>query len=359
MRVVVCLLVLLVAIGCVAADQVFLANGDRISGDIRINADTIVVTSEVLGTVKVPRAAVSTIMLDEPKAIYVAGKAVKASSIRFESGSVSVRVSGGEVATAPAAALSSTALVPPTRPAPAQFLRSWSVSLDAGFTTARGNTSLNNLNFAVNAEQTTDRRRLKLSFTSLLAQTGTAGKPVTTAAVIRSGARYEFNVSNRMFAFGMLTFDSDQQRALDLRSVVGGGVGRRVADTTAATLDIFTGASFNRESFVRFPPLSSGEVLSGQELTYRFNSRTSITERLVVFPNFTSPGDFRITFDSTALLKLNNWLGWHSSVSERYFTSPVNVARNNDVIVTTGIRITLAGETRAFKPRSKIAPLSN
>jgi putative salt-induced outer membrane protein YdiY len=361
MRSTVCLVLLLCAVGHgVAADQVFLANGDRLSGKVKIDGDTVTVSSEILGSLKVPRNAVATIKFDQPTSVFVGKKVVAATSIGFARGTASVDVRGGKVLSAPAGAISSSALLAKiNNTRTGKKVPAWSGSFEAGFTTARGNTSINNLHFGVIAVQTTDRHRLRLAFTSLLAESSALGKQVTSAGVIHSGARYEFNVSERTFAFGLVNFDSDQQQRLDLRSVAGGGLGRRLADASAATLDVFTGATFNREVFSSFPDRMSGEFLGGQELTYRFSSRTSVNERLVLFPNFTSPGNFRLTFDSSALIKFNNWLGWESRVSEMYLTNPVNVARNNDVIVTTGIRLSYGGEERKFKPRSKIAPFTN
>jgi hypothetical protein len=46
---------------------------------------------------------------------------------------------------------------------------------------------------------------------------------------------------------------------------------------------------------------NSGEILTGEELTYKIGDRTSFTERCVVFPNFTNPGEFHINFDSYTL----------------------------------------------------------
>jgi hypothetical protein len=57
----------------------------------------------------------------------------------------------------------------------------------------------------------------------------------------------------------------------------------------------------------------SGEFLTGQSLTYKPAEQVVFSERFTIFPNFTSPGEFRFTFDSTALMKLNKWLGWRQS----------------------------------------------
>jgi putative salt-induced outer membrane protein len=152
----------------------------------------------------------------------------------------------------------------------------------------------------VNAVQTTDRHQLNLAFTSLLTQTYSSSTEITNANAIRSIARYEFNLAQRTFGFGLAQLESDQLQNLDLRTVVGGGVGYRFAQYKATAFDVFSGLSFNQESFSNEADRNSGEILTGEELTYRISDRTSFTERCVVFPNFTNRGEFRVNLDSSA-----------------------------------------------------------
>ncbi|HTF25273.1 MAG TPA: DUF481 domain-containing protein [Candidatus Limnocylindria bacterium] len=340
-------------------DQLFLNNGDRISGEVQIDADIINVTSPLVGQLKVPRTAVTKIVMEKATRILVSGKVVDAISVTFGAHDATVHLHEGRDVNAPA-----SAVMPPPLPAFASrsiidtLLRPWNTSFDAGFTAARGNTAFNNLHFGLRAVETGTKHRVNLTFTSFLAQTNSSGGHVTTANAIRSGGRYEFNVSDHAFAFGLVTFDSDQLQHLDLRSVAGGGLGFRLAENKTTMLDVFSGGTFDRESFSDHSDRNSGELLVGEEMSHKFSARTSVTERLIVFPNFTSPGQYRITFDSSIVLKLNNWLGWQSSLTGMYLTNPVVGSRNHDVLVTTGLRFTF-GQERVFKPRSKIAPLSN
>lgn len=341
------------------ADQVFLSNGDRISGKIQMEVENINVTSPAVGELKVPRSVVVKIVMEKPTPLMVGGEILEATSVTFDAHSAAVEVDRGRIVNAPGSTIMSAPLsthVPSS--AFAELLRPWNFSFDAGFTAARGNTALNNLNFGFKTVETSDTHRLNLAITSLLAQSGVVGRQITTANNIRSSARYEFNVSDRVFGFSLATFDSDQLQHLDLRSVFGGGVGFRLVENKGAKLDVFSGGTFDQESFSDHRDRNSGELLAGEEMSYKFSNRTSVTGRLVVFPSFTTPGQYRVNFDSSVFMKLNKWLGWQSSLTDMYLTNPVAGSRNNDLLVTTGLRITF-GRERAFKPRSKIAPLSN
>jgi putative salt-induced outer membrane protein len=341
------------------ADQVFLNNGDRITGMVQLDADGVKITSAVLGAVKVPRNAVLKITLDRPTALVVSSnRVVTATEIVFNAKDVSLAADGSEAVRAPAAEVRFASTAPVRHNFfLADLLRPWNAAVDAGFTAARGNTALHNLHFGFKAVETADRHRLNIAFSSLLAE-NLAPTHTTTANKIRSGIRYEYNVTDRVYGFGLATFDSDQLQQLDLRSVLGAGIAFRVAGGPSAVLDLFSGGSFDKESFSIYPTRNSGELLAGEELTYKLSSRTSVSERFVMFPNVTNLGQHRVNIDSSAVLKLTNWLGWQSNLTDMYLSDPPAGTRNSDVLITTGIRF-MFGQERTFKPRSKISPLSN
>ena len=337
-------------------DQLFLSNGDRISGKILLEAGNVIVTSPIVGAVKIPRTAVVRIIMEKPNALSVMGRTVDAAEVTLGSKDATVILKGGTRLIAPSASITSPPATSLHDSHLAKLLNSWNTSFDTGFTAARGNTALNNLRLGFRAVQTTDSHRLSLAFNSLLAENVSRLPHVSTADAIHSSARYEFNITNHLFGFGLASFDSDSLQHLDLRSVYGGGIGIRFADAPAGTLDLFSGGTFDAEDFSDNINRKSGELLAGAESTYHLFSRTSTTHRLIVFPNLTSPGNYRVNLDSMVLVKLSNWLGWQFSLTNMYLSNPLLGSRNNDLLVTTGIRLTL-GRDRTFKPRSKVSPL--
>jgi len=92
---------------------------------------------------------------------------------------------------------------------------------------------------------------------------------------------YELNLADRTFGFGLVTLESDQLQDLDLRAVLGGGVGYPSAEYKATTFDAFSGLSFNQESFSNQADRNSGEILAGEELSCNISDRTSFTQRCI------------------------------------------------------------------------------
>ena len=62
---------------------------------------------------------------------------------------------------------------------------------------------------------------------------------------------------------------------------------------------------------------------------------------LVVYPNLSDLGEYRMTFDSTAVTRLNDWLSWQVTLSDRFLSNPGPGKRKNDLLFTTGLRLTL------------------
>jgi putative salt-induced outer membrane protein YdiY len=179
---------------------------------------------------------------------------------------------------------------------------------------------------------------------------------VTTANAIHAGIRAEFNLKPRIYVFGFADFDSDALQNLDLRNVLGGGLGYHIVNTKKTQFDVFGGGSFNQEYFSSYltanpapPPVEilvpsesrhSAEVLVGQTLSSKLGARTTFTEQLTIFPNLSSTGDYRVNFDATATTKLKTWLGWQVTFSDRYISNPPLNLKGNDLLLSTGLRLT-------------------
>jgi hypothetical protein len=51
-------------------------------------------------------------------------------------------------------------------------------------------------------------------------------------------------------------------------------------------------------------------------------------------------GTYRINFDAGATTKLKSWLGWQVTFSDRYISNPPLNLKGNDLLLSTGLRLT-------------------
>lgn len=333
------------------ADQVTMKNGDRFTGSIlKCDGKNLTIKSDYAGPVTVPWDAVVSIQSSAPLHFGLADGQTVVGAVTTTDGKLQIQTKDtGTVATAKAAirfirskeeqAAYETEIERYRNP---RLVDLWTGFVDLGYSQTRGNARTSNVAVSANASRKTGRDRINVTFTSLYASTDTTGKPTVTANAIRGGLNYELNVSPKAFAFGSVDLEFDEFQKLDLRFAPAGGFGYRALKNEATTLDLYGGASLNREFFATGLQRTSGEALIGEELTHKFSASLSLREKLAFYPNVTNRGNYRINFDTSAVATLRKWLAWQVSLSNRFLSNPVPGRQRNDVLLTTGIRLTFA-----------------
>ncbi len=337
------------------ADQVTLKNGDRLTGTIvKSDAKTLLIKTELAGDVNVLWDAVTAIVSSQPLHLALKDGQTVVGTVTTADGKLDVATKEtGPVATSKDAVVAVRnddeekaydAEVDRLRhPRLTDF---WGGILDTGLSVTRGNSATVAFNLAAKAARTTERDKISVYATSVYASDNTTPPSRTTAHAIRGGIRGDFNVSDRVFVFGFTDFEYDEFQDLDLRNVLGGGLGHHVVKTKTATFDVFGGGDFEQEYFAANPAFptgltrKTGEVVLGEELNMKLNERTVIGEKFSLFPNVSDTGSYRFQFDTTAATKLKSWLSWQVTYSDRYLSNPLPGFKKNDLLLSTGLRVT-------------------
>jgi putative salt-induced outer membrane protein YdiY/sRNA-binding regulator protein Hfq len=333
------------------ADQVTLKNGDRLTGTIvKSDGKTLLLKTDAAGEVTLKWDAVSAIASSEPLNLQLKNGQVVSGNVTTDDGKFEVATPNRDQVAAPRDAIvairnadEQTAYDRSLHPRLTDF---WSALLDTGLSETRGNSALLAFNLSGKAARVTTRNKLSLYATSVYATDNTTPPGRTTANSIQGGARFDYNLTPRLFAFALVDFAYDQFQHLDLRSVLGGGLGLHVIKTTSTTFDVFAGGDYDREAFSPNPPLvltnvtrNVAEVVAGEELSWKLNNRVSLDERFSAFPNMSDLGQYRLQFDATAATKLKAWLSWQVTVSDRYLSNPLPGLKGNDELLSTGLRL--------------------
>jgi putative salt-induced outer membrane protein YdiY/small nuclear ribonucleoprotein (snRNP)-like protein len=345
------ILVLSLCAGTALADQVTLKNGDRLTGTIvKTDEDKLEFKSEFVGDVKLPWSDVLAIVSAEP--LHVALKngqtivgVVTTKDEKFEIAAPSGPVEAPKVEVV--AVRNNAEQDVYMRMEHPRIIDLWAALVDAGLSFTRGNSDSTSFALTGKGARVTKRTKLSLYSTEIYTSSTLAGVTSTTASAIRGGARVDVNLRGRSFAFGLADFEHDRFQALDLRSVLGGGVGYHLIKEKDRTFDVFGGATYNHESYSKpfNPPNPSttrktAEIVLGETLATKLGSRTTLGEQFSFFPNLSDTGDNRLQLDATAATKLKNWLSWQITFSDRYVSRPLLGLKDNDVLFTTGLRLT-------------------
>lgn len=346
--------VLAILIACLVcssafADQIILKNGDRFTGTIlKSDEKSLLLKTEFVGEVTVQWAAIQEINSTQPLHIglkdgeMIVGQ-VSTSDGKFqidskEAGKVSTPKDAVQLIRSDSEQAAYDAQMERLRHP--RLLDFWSGFIDTGISATKGNSDTFSFTLGASAIRTTTRDKFTIYSNSIFAKNSATGTSVTTAKAIRGGIRGDFNLTPRLFAFGFTDFEYDKFQKLDLRNVLGGGLGFHAFKNERTTFDLFGGASYNQEFFSTGLDRKSAELVVGEELIHKLSDRMFLNERLSFYPNLSDTGEYRLTFDASAVIKLSRWLNWQITFADRYLSDPIPETKKNDLLLSTGLRLT-------------------
>lgn len=338
--------------GVAHADEVTLKNGDRLTGTIvRSDAKVLMIKSDFAGDVSIQWDAITSIQSTQP--LYFAlkdGETIAGTVATSDGNFVVATKNAGTVTTSKDSVVAvrneteqtafNTEIDRLRNPRLTDF---WSGFLDTGVSVTRGNSDTLNFSLSGQAVRRTSRDTITAYATSIFANNGTGGPTKTTANSIGGGLRIDLNVTKRLFVYGLTDFYHDEFQQLDLRNILAGGLGYHVINTKPTTFDVYGGGAFNQSYYSTPLTLKTGEIMAGEYLSHTVSSRTTFTERLEFFPNLSDTGQYRGTFDAHVVTKLSRWLGWQVSFDDLYVSNPPTGIKKNDLILSTGLRLTFGG----------------
>jgi len=343
-------LLLVLASPLLFGDEVAFKNGDRLTGAImKSDAKSLLMTTAIAGEVTVSWQEIQELHSDAPLHVVLADGKELVGSLATREGKFEIATGAGnpvEVSKERVVAVRNDAeQLAYEKSLHRSLLHGWDGGLDTGFQLTRGNSKTRNFRFAFGAVRKLSREELTLYAESLYSIDDVAGaSPHVTANVNRGGARFDHNFVSvsRLFVFANTDFMSDGLQDLNLRSVVGGGIGYRLINRDNASLKLLGGANFTRENYVEIQRnLAAGQV--GEELTLKLGKSTALLQNLAFFPDLTdSGGNYRTNLSLGTVTKIAKWLGWQNNFSDTYVTNPPTGKKQNELVLTSGLRLAFA-----------------
>jgi putative salt-induced outer membrane protein YdiY len=368
-------LVLLLAIPALA-DQIVLRNGDRLTGSItKSDGKELVLKTDFAGDVTIKFDAIQSITSAGDLNVTLGGKTVVGTVTTNGDNVVVTSKTAGPVE----APKSSVSLVrSPAEQAAYEkslhpgFGQGWAGGANLGFALTAGNSETKNLNIGLNATRTGFHDKLTLYETSIYATTSkVALQPIspaqTTANSNAGGLRYDHDFTPRVFGFGSADFFNNSLQNLDLRYILGGGIGLHAIKTPKTILDFLAGINYTHESFSDLmetnptpPPVtifynhadSTAALTVGDNFTHKLGKNSVFTQTFLLYPSFSqtniafpdaTPDNVRIlrgTFNFGLSTKLNKWLGWQVTLADVFDNHPLASnppIERNDITAATGL----------------------
>lgn len=332
------------------ADQVALKNGDRLTGTITKSDDkTLLIKTEFAGDVTVQWPAIQEITSSQPLHVALSNGKTVVGPVAPADGNLAVTTATTgtvNVAKADVTALRSDAeQVAYDKSLHPGLLQGWNGGANIGFALTAGNSETTSLGLAFTADRKTLHDEIALYENTVYSSNNAPGaSPSTTANTNQGGARYSRNFTPRLFGYGSADFQTNALQDLNLRSVLGGGLGFHAIKTDKTTLDFLAGPNYTREDYSTVTN-SFVALTLGEELNRKLGKTTVVTQKLYFFPNLSDTGEYRMAFNLGTVTKINKWLGWQNAFSDIYVTNPpaqpagTPALKKNDIILTTGINL--------------------
>lgn len=343
------------------ADQVVMKNGDKLTGSItKSDGKTLVFKTDYAGELTIKFDAIQSLTSTSEMNVTASGKTVVGSVNTSGADLVVTPKTGGPVE-APMSSV--TVMRSPAEEEAYQktlhpgWQEGWVGGVNLGFAVTAGNSETKNLNIAFNAVRTGFHDKLTLYENSIYAVNdkvvAPATAPQTTANSNGGGARYDRDFVPRVFGFGSADFFSNSLQDLNLRAILGGGIGFHAIKNANTTLDILAGGNYTHESYAGVanptpPPdlysfsQSLAALTLGDAYTYKLGKSTVITQAFLFYPDLSDTSQYRFTFNLGTVTKLNKWLGWQNSVTDVFVSDPPIASpriERNDLQISTGLNI--------------------
>ncbi len=343
-------MLLVLSLGCALAstaalaDQILLKNGDKLSGSIiKFDGKNLVLKTDYAGEVTIQWAALQEMNSSQDLHVGIKSGQTLVGPVSTSDGNLEISTkSAGKVATpkdSVAVIRNTTEQLAYDNSLHPGFLEGWDGGANVGFALTRGNSQTKNLALAFSAARKTLNDKLSLYANSVYATNDAPlATPSTTANAIQGGLRYDHDFTPRVFGFGSADFQSDSLQTLNLRSILGGGLGFHAIKSERTTLDLLGGINYTRENYDAFSRDFAAATI-GEELLHKLRASTSLTQSLYFYPNLSSAGDYRSTFNFGTVTKLSKWLGWQNAFGDIYVSNPPAGKKKNDILFTTGLNV--------------------
>lgn len=332
------------------ADQIVMKDGDRITGNIvKKDGATVTIASKSFGTVTLKWDDIATVMTDQALNIVLPNAETVKATIQTADGNLQVATPGTPktVKLSEVVALRNDA----EEKAYQRFLRPglldlWTISGGLSLAGTKGNAVTSVFTTPLNFARISNTSRTTAYFNSIRSSATISGTNSQTANAIRGGWGYSRNLNKKTFFNAFNDYEFDKFQSLDLRVVLGGGLGYHAWTSERGRLDLVGGLAWNRETFDPAPmpafTRNAAEAYWGNDFNYKLNSRTSLVQSYRMFNNLSTGGQYRVNFDAGATTALTKWLNWTVSISDRYLSNPVAGRKSNDFLYTTGLGFTFA-----------------
>ena len=328
-----CSLALAVALaGPVGADEILFLNGDRLTGKI-VGADggKLTIKTESAGDVTVDLAKVKTFSTDEPIVLKSGDTTLRSKVTPGADGTIQVvPVEGGPPQTL---ALKDVAKI---NPPPVK----WTGSLLGNALITRGNSETENVGVTLAAVRRSENDRITLGagyYYGRQEDEDTGDKETTIDNWFVLG-KYDYFLTKKFYLYGSVRAERDQIADLDLRLVVGAGLGYQWFETPDFNLFTEAGVAWVYEDYEDQDSENHAAARIAYHVDWKPHKMLTLFHNLEWLPAFYAPfADFNLNTDAGLRAAIIGAFFAEFKVELRYDSTPAEGKNSEDLRFLVGV----------------------
>ena len=240
--IVVAVALMLLTTGNAMADELWLKNGDHITGKvIRMENKVLVFKTSYAGEVSIKWGEIANIRTDEPIQMVLSNEvSTHGIATPAENGKVKVKVD--KIEEPITFDLAQVEIINPKPPGPSVKI---SARANVGLTGDRGNTETDN--FYLDGEFVARTKKNRYTVGAEVSQETSEGERTANSAL--GYLKYDHFLNEKWYFYTNALFEMDEFQDLNLRSTVGAGVGHQFFETPLTNLSLEAGLSYVNEDY--------------------------------------------------------------------------------------------------------------
>ncbi len=310
------------------ADEIVLDNGVRMTGTVTgLAGDYVILTSDYAEPAKIKKGHITRISTDNPVELHLAsGEVIKGKLKTGDDGRIVVDQGDGRAATG--IDLKTVTAINPPPP------DKWhgSVSLSGNLQT--GNTDRSGFAFTAEALRRGERDRFSMRFLYNIAQEN----DVMTTRNWYGALQYDYFFTKKFYGYLGVELLNDKFKDLNLRTVVGPGVGYQVWDEPVTALSLEAGVAYFSEDLREQEDKRWMTVRLAVNYRRKLTGWLVFTDRLVLYPSLASLSDFTLRNEAALLTAIG--AGWSLKLADvlDYVNNPPAGIKSTDSDFTIGLQ---------------------
>jgi putative salt-induced outer membrane protein YdiY len=318
------------------ADQVFLKNGDRLTGKIvKLTDGKMTFNSDLAGQISIDLKNIQTFSADSSiKVVLKDGTAFDRKIAAGESNQFAIEST--DILTPQSFKVADIAAInPPPKPEP-----KWTGSISGGLTSTHGNTKADAVNASINLTKRADKDRIQVGvdYANGRQEDPDTGISKTTEDWWRSKAKYDYFFSRKKYAYVDGRYEKDSIAQLDRRMVIGGGGGYQWIESDTTKFSTELGLASLYEKFDN--QANSNSELSAQagySFQHQLTPAVKFIHDLTYYPSLENFSDYYLTSSGELRMRFTERMFANFKAIFGYDATPAPGKGNTDVKYLLGV----------------------